>query len=271
LAKRDDSRIASANFDIWYSDNCFSQPRVDADWDRDGINDDPYGELAGAWWRDGQRAYYDTAKSLQPNKFLMVNTTNDLDGSVRPGGQSFTQYAGVAHGAYLEKLIGETWSAETPAGGWSDMMAWYHRVFVNLLPPRIVMFNVDLDPADFRTFRYAFASCLLDDGFFSVSDADYHNVLWFDEFDLAGTSSTGWLGLPTDPPQTRPWSNGVYRREFTNGVVIVNPKGNGIQTVTMGPGLRRIKGNQDPVTNDGMAVTSPITLGDRDGLILART
>jgi hypothetical protein len=280
LAKRDNSLITNADFDVWYSDNCFSQPRSNADWNRDGTNDDPTSEAAREWWRDGQRAYYDTAKSLQPSKFLMVNTDNDLDGSVRPGGQSFTQYAGVAHGAFLENVIGEKWSAETRTNGWADMMAWYHRVFANLLFPRIVMFNVDLDPTDFQTFRYGFGSCLLNDGFFSVSDFRYHDVLWFDEFDLAGTSSTKWLGLPIHPPQTIPWSNGVYRREFTNGLVLVNPKGNGSQTIdvsaevpmyaAVGSGFRRFKGSQDSVTNNGALVTSSVTLADRDGLILVK-
>jgi hypothetical protein len=280
LAKRDNALISNADFDIWYSDNCLWQPRVNVDWNRDGINDDFTSEAARNWWRDGQRAYYDSAKSLQASKFLMLNTDNDLDGSVRPGRQSFTQYAGVAHGAYLEKLIGEHWSAETPSDGWADMMAWYHHVFANLLFPHIVMFNVGLDPTDCQTFRYGFGSCLLNDGFFSVSDSSYHDVLWFDEFDLAGTSSPKWLGLPIDPPQTIPWSNGVYRREFTNGLVLVNPKGNGSQTIdvtaelpilaAVGSGFRRFKGSQDSATNNGAPVTSSVTLADRDGLILVR-
>ena len=270
LAKRDNALISDADFDIWYSDNCLAQPRVDADWNRDGVNESADSETAGNWWRDGLRAYYDTAKSLQPGKFLMVNTDSDLDGSVRPGGQSFTQYAGVAHGAFLEKLIGEGWSAETSVDGWSDMMAWYHHVFANLLNPHIVVFNVGLDPTDFQTFRYGFGSCLLNDGFFSVSDSSFHNVLWFDEFDLAGRSTTDWLGAPVEPPQTAPWRNGVYRREFTNGLVLVNPKGNGRQTVDL-TGFRRISGDQDPATNNGAPVTSSVTLADRDGLLLVRT
>jgi hypothetical protein len=66
-----------------------------------------------------------------------------------------------------------------------------------------------------------------------------------------------------------PWSQGVYRREFDNGLVLVNPKGNGTRTVNVGSGWKRIKGSQDPTHNTGQSVTS-ITLEAQDGIILLR-
>jgi hypothetical protein len=59
----------------------------------------------------------------------------------------------------------------------------------------------------------------------------------------------------------------VYRREFDNGVVLVNPKGNGTRTVDVGAGWRRLLGTQDPVHNNGQSVTS-VTLNEQDGIIL---
>jgi hypothetical protein len=270
-AKRDNTEIISAaDWDIWFCDNNFWRPRSDADWDRNGSNDSAEDATVRTNWRNGQRAYYDTAKALQPNMFLMVNADNDLDGSVFPGGTSYDQYTGVLHGAFMEHLVGKSWSAEE-WGGWSTMMGWYHRIFNNLLDPKLVIFDAYMgdDTTDYRTLRYAFGSCLLNDGYFSAS-SDYGTVLWYDEFDLAGTSTTKWLGAAVDPPQTTAWSLGVYRRQFENGMVLVNPKGNGQRTVTVGSGYHRIDGTQDHTTNSGASVTSTLTLADRDGLFLVK-
>ena len=51
--------------------------------------------------------------------------------------------------------------------------------------------------------------------------------------------------------------------------MLVNPKGNGQQTVTLETAYIKIKGNQDPVTNNGQTVTT-VTLKDRDGIILLK-
>ena len=68
---------------------------------------------------------------------------------------------------------------------------------------------------------------------------------------------------------TAAWQKGVWRRDFDNGIVLVNPKGNGPQTVTLETSYIKIKGAQDPVTNNGQTVTT-VTLKDRDGIILLR-
>jgi uncharacterized protein with LGFP repeats len=60
--------------------------------------------------------------------------------------------------------------------------------------------------------------------------------------------------------QTGAWSNGVWMREFQNGVVLWNPKGNGAKTVNVSA----------LVSPNGAAVTS-VTLNDRDGVILLWT
>ncbi|HWA86452.1 MAG TPA: hypothetical protein VG710_09535 [Opitutus sp.] len=56
---------------------------------------------------------------------------------------------------------------------------------------------------------------------------------WFDEYDLAGTSTTSWLGTAVDAAQRSPKSNGVHIRRFEHGMAITNPKGNGTQTVNL--------------------------------------
>jgi hypothetical protein len=81
------------------------------------------------------------------------------------------------------------------------------------------------------------------------------------------------LGQAIDPWRTGPWSNGVWKREYQNGIVLWNPKLNGQQTVSLSglDNLKYILGSQDPTINNGASVTNgSVTLNDRDGLILLR-
>jgi len=70
-------------------------------------------------------------------------------------------------------------------------------------------------------------------------------------------------------------TGGVWRRDFENGIVLVNPTPEAIlvpQADIDGPlfrsGVRRIQGVQDPLVNNGSAVTDGITIPSGDGIIL---
>lgn len=143
------------------------------------------------------------------------------------------------------------------------MMKRYRNVEKNLRGPRIVGFNVWGNPADFRFFRYALASCLMGDGYFNFTDEKrgYSSVPWFDEYDVK-------LGKALGPWVEKPWRDGVWRRDFEGGVVLLNP-GDQTLSIELESGLKRIAGKQDPVTNNGQAV-SKVLLPPRDGLILVK-
>jgi hypothetical protein len=274
LAKKNYETIfEGTGFDFWYVDNNFWKPRSDADWNRDGTNDDRNDPVVQSWWRTGQRAYYDQAAEIAPYLYLMGNADNDLSGDVYPEeSEPFDEYKNVLHGAFMENVMGVDWSVET-WGSWDLMRQWYYKIFYNLLEPRVVSFGVFGMADDYQFFRYSFASCLMNNGYFSYSDSvnfeSYAPLPWFDEYDLAGTATTKWLGKAIDNPPTIEWQNGVYRRRFENGMAIVNPKGNGTRTVTVEPGYYRISGVQDRQVNNGQAATT-ITLKDRDGIILMK-
>lgn len=268
LAGADHERLVDGvGLDMWYCDNNFWRPRSTADWDRDGTNDDRDDPVVRDWYRDGQRAYYDRAKELAPDMLVMVNADNDLSGEVHPPDvDPFDQYRDVVHAALIEHAMGASWSVETYAG-WEPAYAWYRELGENLLPPAIVVFDIEIaDGARYQDMRYGLATTLMADGWFSAS-TDYHAIHWFDEFDLAGTGTTKWLGAAVDDPPQRPLPNGVWMRRFEHGLALVNPKGNGEQTVELGPGWHRISGAQAPDVNDGSPATR-VTLADRDGLLL---
>ena len=140
------------------------------------------------------------------------------------------------------------------------------------------MHSKDAAPEDYQWFRYTFGTCLLQDGYYVYGAADFPSgsSLWFDEFDRAGQDNTAWMGAGIDGPGNpgaagpdNAWWSGLYGRDFEHAVVLVNPRGNGPQTVAMESGLRRLRGLQDPVANSGQAV-SAVTLEDGDGIVLVR-
>lgn len=240
-------------FDIWYFDVVTLLPRDKvADWEVNGANQSNTDTLVQTAYRQGHAAEWAAAKLLAPNVITMGNTDNDL---------SSPEYKGKLQGAFLEALMGKSWSLETWAG-WKPMMTQYQTVMTNVLTPAIVVFNAWGSIQDYNFFRYAFASCLMDNGYFSFTDEAQgsSNVPWFDEYGFN-------LGTAIDPPQKTAAQNGVYIRRFTGGLVLVNPALTSA-TVSVGTGYRRITGTQDPVTNNGAMVSDNVVLPSKSGLIL---
>jgi len=239
-------------FDIVFLDGV-GAPRVTADWNLDGRNDDRKDPGILSAHYAGHLAEWNRLRELAPKRLLIGNTDNDL---------ANPQWRGQLDGGLLEGQMGLSWSLETWAG-WDKMMERYRAVLKNTRPPRIVGFNVHGSPTDYRFFRYAYASCLLDDGYFSFTDksVDYSSVPWFDEYGHK-------LGNARSGPPTIAWSQEVWRRDFENGVVLVNPT-MFAKTVKLEPGLRRLVGNQDPAINDG-SPASLVTLASKDGIVLLR-
>lgn len=270
------SWVADYHFDqVWrhiskldgtFTDNFFWKPAVNGDWNRDGKSDSQNDSTVGTWYRQGLIAHANRIKT---------RTGKLVTGNLGRSGQSEavnTGYQGLLNGGVLERYIGETWSAENQ--GWKTMMDRYRKVMALLAAPRLLIFNIKGNPTDYKTFRYGFTSALMDNVYFDFSNgtsgAIYKpGVIWFDEYDLAGTANTKWLGTAVDGPPTSPWQNGVYRRRFQNGMALVNPRGNGNRTVTIEPGYKRFLGNQARTINNGSPATS-ITLQDRDGILLKK-
>ena len=183
----------------------------------------------------------------------MGNTDGDL---------AEPEFATQLEGAFLEGLMGKKWSLETWAG-WPKMMQRYHGTMAHTRVPHLIGFNVHGKTNDYRFFRYAFASCLLDDGYFCFTDVgkEYSSVPWFDEFDFK-------LGAAISKPPTADWRNGVWRRDFERGIALVNPTQQAV-TVTLEAGFRRLLGKQDSAVNNGSPAAS-VTLEAKDGIILCR-
>jgi hypothetical protein len=241
-----------------YADNFTWKPVVDGDWNRDGTLDSKGNATVQLWFRQGYRQYLDALGAAMPGKYRFANLADwGLTDS------KLEEYAGRVNGGVIESIIGRTWSYETRLG-YAGMMKAYRRTMTALASPKLGIFSQTGSITDYKAFRYGFASCLMDDGYYNFNNAakTYSGVNWFDEFNYK-------LGLATKPPQTVAWQNGVFRRDFEKGIALVNPKGNGVRTITLERDYVKIKGSQAPTVNTGQVVRK-VTLQDRDGIILMR-
>ena len=121
--------------------------------------------------------------------------------------------------------------------------------------------------ANYACMRRMLCSAMLETDCFSdaVSSAyALDETEWLDEFGVT-------LGRPLQGLQRDPWAHGVYARLYEKGLILLNPRGNGAQTVDvtmLGAGrFKHFWGIQDPVTNNGANVTT-VTLADAAGVVL---
>ncbi len=82
------------------------------------------------------------------------------------------------------------------------------------------------------------------------------------QFQLGGEAGDVWL----DDVHFQPGVTSLYRRDFQNGIVLVNPSGSPL-TVPLGNPYRKLLGTADPAVNDGSVVTDA-TVAASDALFL---
>jgi hypothetical protein len=249
----------SPSFDGFYCDGVFLKPRVNGDWQRNGVDVSDNSSQAAQWQQQGYVSFIGNLRSAKPGQFELGNISD----FVQPNAV-LTQYQGMLDGGFMEGMIGYSWSIET-WGGWQTMMNGYRNAMAALSGPQLGIFAQVGNPTDYQSFRYGFASALMGDAFYTFnSSAAYGDFPWFDEYNYQHK-----FGAAVSSQPTTAWQHGVYRRDFENGIALVNPKGNGPQTVTLEANYTRITGTQASSINSGQTVRT-LTLQDRDGIILLR-
>ncbi len=114
-----------------YTDNVFWKPRVNGDWNRDGITDSQDNTAIYPEFRTGMMEHLNQIRALMPGKLV----TGNIGDWGRPEA-TVPEFAGQIDGGLLERYIGETWSNEgvdqngvfNGRGSWSRMMGAYHKV-----------------------------------------------------------------------------------------------------------------------------------------------
>ena len=266
----------ASNLDGVFTDNFYFQPRAvsgglnQADWLDNGTEQPDSNATTQQNWRDAYVDWDTQMRAAMGSQYMHWGNVADWN-----PGNDITGYKGLLNGGVMEHTL----PAYESGQGWTGMMNFYKVVMTNLAPFNgegpYAIFQNDGSPTDYQGMRYGLGSCLLDNGYYyAAPNGQYNAIAWFDEFSqnlgqpiagpnnpTNGTYSNGGLTV---------WKQGVWRRDFQNGIALVNPKGNGVQTVTLETTYQHFSGTQDPSVNNGQSVTS-VTLNDRDGVILLRT
>jgi hypothetical protein len=272
--------------DGWFMDDMFAQTRVAGDWDVDNHTDAKQDPATSKLLRQGWVHYVNVMRGLAPD-LIQIGNVADWATAVPTFGVIDDEYKnGLLDGGLLEGMIGASYSQENqastqaePTRGWTRMMQQYRATMAALGDKKMGIFLQDAAPnnINLKDFRYGLASALMDNAYYAYSETgalQYHKVHWFDEYDAN-------LGQATSPPATTPWKSGIFRRDFENGIALVNPKGNGPNngttpiTVTLEAPYVKLSASSvpgahhDATVNNGETVTS-VTLQPRDGIILLR-
>jgi hypothetical protein len=229
----------ASGWDGIYLDNVFYQPRVSADYSQSGGSQSP--SAAAQNWRNGYVAYVGYLRAALPaNSQVWGNVADWADGSI-------SGYNQLLDGGVIESIIGQSYSYESQ--GWAAMMNAYKIVMNATKPGGYQIFSQDGTASDYQGMRYGLTSCLLDNAYYYVN-VNNSTIAWFDEFNSnLGAPAAGPTGSATATYSNgglTVYQNGVWRRDFVNGIVLVNPKGNGTQTVTLETSYKHLSGTQAP-------------------------
>lgn len=283
------ARMKAPNLDGIYTDNNFAAPRTAGFYDlahNAGVNDfvAPTGSYLVRGTRHVHTRFQHQLSVAYPGR--VYNTICNFASwapSFASGLTNFNAmsaaFAGTDNGGVLEGFIGKSFGPEATFG-WDVARQYYFAMLDYCLTPKHVMVDVAATITDFQTARYGICTALLGDGYIGVepnAGYDYSQVIWPDE--LGGNPGTNialhWLGNRVGIRPSVAYINGVWAAEFDNGIALVNPKGNGSQTVTAAQllafgSLAFFQGVQDATLNSGASFSS-ITLAASDGVLLMKT
>ncbi|UTM39893.1 putative glycoside hydrolase family 15 protein (plasmid) [Rhodococcus pyridinivorans] len=252
--------------DVW-GDRIYTADQDRWDIDGDGIDETDeqiYGP-DGPWARGLARAEQ-LMRTQMPEAILVANSNRTLDRS---------PLNGRAWESFADPLAGRDPKA--------DVQDYLTTVAAGEQQPPGVSMTIDrrrggLESAEhYRRARFFLTATLLQDGYWAAMGEHYGELAFYDEMDGAGRGH-GYLGEPVveDPSWervNRPYTGGVgtvaegvYRRDFNQGVVLVN-LGTEAQPVALGQTYRHLRGTQDPSVNTGELVDA-VTIPPEDGLVL---
>ena len=180
---------------------------------------------------------------------------------------------GSWHSQYQKLLDG--WMVEdfpTPwvsGGDWSAVMKNYLNFSSNGQQYNVL--NAAAGEANnYQKFRYGLSNALMGNAYYSFDygPLDHGRLWWYDEYEID-------LGAPQNTPynlldrQNKTIKPGLWRRDFSSGVAILNSTNKTQRYVFTKEEFERLRGNQDPIINNGQRVNW-ISLAPNDGLILLK-
>lgn len=176
-------------------------------------------------------------------------------------------------GEYYYKFVNGTLYETFPTRGWAYTLEKYKFITEKGVNPPIGVLNTNVNNSgkktDYQKMRFGLASSMLANGYHSFDNGDmsHAEVWWYDEYEAS-------LGQPTGEAynilnNSTKLEDGVWRREYENGVVLVNST-NRTYTVELGGEYEKLHGKQDPKVNDGSIITK-VSVPAQDGLIMLKS
>ncbi len=211
---------------------------------------------ADAAWAAGFKKMLAKTRSLTGSEFIIIGNGRVYDG-----------YQSIMNGMMLESFP----PAWENGGTWTGAMKTYLKLPTLNPTPAVSVLNVtDKNQGNYQHLRYGLTSALMGSGFFSF-DYDITNhgqTWWYDEYDVnLGPASSRPYNLLNSASDTM--TPGLWRRDFKNGVAIVNSTDKKQNYAFLKEELERISGSQVPTLNNGIKVNF-IQLAPSDGLILLK-
>ena len=284
--------------DGYQIDNFLDQPRQNGSWGMDTtVYTQHYGTSAdptlSTWIQQSYASIYQAVKAVNPRLQIMANA----DYFVRSTTNFSYQVAldpsqkGLLDMVYCQAAIGIGGIEGQGTTTTAQMMANLIAAEAQMAPGGTLIFEqsgvshntafsssnqASWTATDWKGARFGMACACMRDWHYELDFSETYSaatVYLMDEFGPQG-GIRSWLGSPFEQPQSAARFSGVWYRVFCGGVVFMNPKGNGSQTINLSVdlGLSNLKaianiGFGDATINTGLAVSS-ITLADRDGRFL---
>ncbi|HNW55790.1 MAG TPA: putative glycoside hydrolase [bacterium] len=234
----------------------FNKNGIDIDDDNQAESVD---EMDSAWRQGMANIFKKTRDKLGSQKIILIN------------GNSLASYQPKINGRVFETFPAY-WEGN---GSWSASMEYY----LDKLPkqnysPQIYVINGNTcnngDRNNYQKMRFGLASALLGDGFFSFDygEESHEQLWWYDEYSVN-------LGRPTSKAYNLLAINnskiqaGLWRRDFENGVIVVNSTNKRQIYSLKNEELEKLRGTQAPLVNNGQIVNY-IALEPSDGLVFLK-
>ncbi|MDD3711017.1 MAG: putative glycoside hydrolase [Patescibacteria group bacterium] len=234
----------------------------DVAWVKEGIDIESNGQIKSTTeinnkWAEGTKKMLDTTRRLIGPNYLILGNGKVYDG-----------YQNSLNGVMFEGFPA-SWEGN---GVWSNIITTYSNIKKTNNTPNLTIINSgNGNNKNYQAVRFGLTSTLMENhGYFSFDfgSSDHSQVWWYDEYNInLGQAQTNAYNLLDKGNYT--YKNGLWRRDFSEGIVLVNSSDKEQLYVFNNEEFEKINGTQDRSINNG-SIINFIKIKPRDGVILLK-
>jgi hypothetical protein len=201
----------------------------------------------------------------------MLKKTRDLIGSnylIVGNGKIYDGYQNLLNGVMFESFPA-SWESN---GNWGEIINTYSNVKNSNKNPQTTVINSHSNSRqDYQAMRFGLVSTLMENhGYFSFDfgTTDHSQIWWYDEYNvslgLAQNSSYNLLDRSSSD-----YKNGLWRRDFEEGIVIINSTNQDQLYIFNNEEFEKINGTQDRSINNG-SIINYVRIKANDAIVLLK-